>query len=191
MGNYLSVFYWIQIMEIETRRLLLRPLRDDDAPALASALNNFNVAKNLARVPFPYTIENAKLFIDLQRDFVSPAKFCAITFKCAADEVIGMISYEPTDGTGEIEFGYWLRECCWHMGIMSEASAALVHFAMAQTDIEQLHSGYHIDNPNSGRILRKLGFIETHEEMNFSVAQNKEVSVMKMVLTRTKWQATQ
>ncbi len=178
-------------MELETRRLLLRPLREDDAPAIARGLNNYNVVKNLAVVPFPYSIADAKFFINLQRGFDPRAKTCAIAFRCAPDEVIGVVSYNYHADGDRFEFGYWLRECCWHMGLMSEAAAALVRFAMMQTEIKALHSGYHTDNPNSGRILRKLGFVETHLAMNKSSAQGKEVPVMKMVLPCETWLAQQ
>jgi RimJ/RimL family protein N-acetyltransferase len=172
------------IMDIETKRLLLRPLRDDDAPAMVRALNTFEVSKNLARVPFPYTLDDAHFFITLQRRFKDPSMICAIAFRCAPDELIGVISFEDN-----LEFGYWLRECCWQMGIMSEAAAALVRFAFDQAKLGELRSGYHIDNPNSGRILRKIGFVETHQEMNFSLAQGKDVLVVKMQLTRERWEA--
>jgi RimJ/RimL family protein N-acetyltransferase len=166
-------------MEIETKRLLLRPLRDDDAVAMAHALNNFSVSKNLARVKFPYSVEDAIGFINLQRGFVAPSKVCAITFRCAPDELIGMVSIRE-----DFELGYWLRECCWHQGIMSEAASALVADVFKQPEIQTLHSCYYTHNPNSGRILRKLGFVETHQAMQFSLAQGKDVPVMKMRLNR-------
>ena len=177
-------------MELETRRLLLRPPQDDDAPAMALALNNFNVSKNLARVKFPYTLEDAQAFITSQRGFDPRSVVCAITFRCAPNELIGVIACE-LDDTGAFEFGYWLRECCWGMRIMGEAAMALVAHAFTRPDIAALHSAYHLDNPNSGRILRKLGFEETHQEMNFSAAQAKQVAVMKLRLTRANWLAQQ
>jgi len=169
-------------MDIETTRLLLRPLRDDDAPAMAQSLNNYDVAKNLARVPFPYAVEAAKDFITRQRSFVAPAKICAMAFRCAPDELIGVVSFEAS-----LDFGYWLRPCCWNMGIMSEAALALVNHAFAVEKLERLSSSYHLDNPNSGRILRKLGFVETHGQMQFSLAQGNAVSTMKLLLTRENW----
>ena len=170
-------------MELETRRLLLRPLRDDDAHAMTLALNNINVSRNLARVKFPYMLEDAQAFIPLQRGFDPRSKICAITFRCAPDELIGMVSYEYGLGDKPV-LGYWLRECCWNMGIMSEAATAVTHHAFTHNEVETLLSGYHTDNPNSGRILRKLGFVETHQAMNFSLAQNREVLTAKLSLTR-------
>ncbi len=169
-------------MAIETKRLLLRPLRDEDAPAIATALNNYDVAKNLARVPFPYAVKAAQDFITRQRSFAAPNKICAIAFRCAPDELIGAVSYEAS-----LDFGYWLRPCCWNMRIMSEAATALVSHAFAVEKLEKLNSSYHLDNPNSGRILRKAGFAETHQEMNYSLAQGKNVPVMKLQLTRAAW----
>jgi len=173
-------------MELETRRLLLRPLSEDDAPAMSRALNNFNVSHNLARVKFPYKLEDAQAFITSQRGFDPRSVVCAITFRCAPDELIGVIACE-VDDTGAFEFGYWLRECCWGMRLMSEAAVALVAHAFTQPEITALHSAYHLDNPNSGRILRKLGFEETHQEMNFSATQGKQVAVTKLLLTHARW----
>ena len=173
-------------MELETRRLMLRPLRDDDAHAMALALNNLNVSRNLARVKFPYMLEDAQAFIAAQRGFDPRSVILAIAFRAAPDELIGVITYEVTD-EGEYEFGYWLRECSWRMGLMTEAAAALVCYAFTKGNLTTLASSYHKDNPNSGRILRKIGFVETHETMSFCLALNKDVPSTQLHLTREIW----
>ncbi len=173
-------------MEIETSRLLLRPLRGDDAFAMAQALNNLNVSRNLARVKHPYGLAEAKDFITIQRSFDSRSVVSAIAFRAAPDELIGTISYEYSEGADAI-FGYWLRECCWRMGLMTEAVAALVRYAFTEGNVATLASAYHKDNPNSGRILRKIGFVEIRETMSFSLAQNTEVSSIQLRLTHDVW----
>lgn len=172
-------------MELETRRLLLRPLRDDDAPAMARALNNYEVVKNLSLVPFPYRLEHAEQFIGLQKGFDDRSMTSAIAFRAAPDELIGLISYKFEPGEAHAEFGYWLHEACWGMRIMSEAAAALVAHAFSNGNAEELRSGFW--NPVSGRILRRLGFEETHEAPIFSAAQNREVPAMKLRLSRSMW----
>jgi RimJ/RimL family protein N-acetyltransferase len=191
MGNLLSVFVWTCIMDIETKRLLLRPLRDDDAPAIARALKNYDVCKNLARVPFPYTLQDAAAFIALQANHEPRSKTCAIAFKCAPDELIGVVSYEYFALKDQIEFGYWLSECCWHQRLMSEAAAALVKFAFTQTETPALHAGYYLENPVSGRILQGLGFAGGRQGMSFSLAQGKEVPVIRVQLARERWSGLQ
>ena len=93
-------------MEIETRRILLRQLQDDDAPAMAQGVNNFNVSRNLARVKFPYFVEDAKSFIALQRSFDPRSVISAITFRAAPDELIGMVTYEFGEKNSMPDFGY-------------------------------------------------------------------------------------
>jgi RimJ/RimL family protein N-acetyltransferase len=176
-------------MELETRRLLLRPLRDDDAPAMARALNNYEVSKNLSRVPFPYTLEDARFFIDLQRDFDPQSKICAITFRAAPDELLGVIAYERKAHGEAFEFGYWLSESCWGMRIMTEAAQAMVVQAFLSDGVETLTSGFW--NPVSGRLLRNLGFVETQRSTIFSLAQNREIPAMKLELTHDMWLAQQ
>ena len=178
-------------MELETRRLLLRPLDDDDAPALATGVNNLNVSRNLARVKIPYTVQDAQSFITAQRKFDPRSVICAITFRAAPDELIGVVSYEFSANLAEAEFGYWLRECCWKMRIMSEAAAALVIHAFTSGGVAKLVSGYHADNANSGRILRRIGFTQSHTELNFSLAQNRDVPTVKLSLTSEAWAAQQ
>jgi [ribosomal protein S5]-alanine N-acetyltransferase len=178
-------------MELETRRLLLRPLIDDDAYAITMGLNNLNVSRNLARVPYPYALEDAQAFIPLQRSFDPRSVVCAIAFRAAPDELIGMISYEYGISKDDAVLGYWLSESCWKMRLMSEAAAALVNYAFTQGGVETLTSAFHTDNPNSGRILQRLGFSQTHEEMNFSLAQAKLVPSAQLSLTAEAWAAQQ
>ena len=177
-------------MELLTQRLLLRPFRDEDAHAVMHGLNNISVARNLARVKFPYAIEDAWHWFNLRHSFDPRSVICAIAFRAAPDEVIGTISYEYREGVDTI-FGYWLRECCWRMGLMSEAAITLVHHAFTQGNVEALASSYHKDNPNSGRILRRLGFVETHETMSFCLALNTDVPSIQLHLTHEDWLAQQ
>jgi RimJ/RimL family protein N-acetyltransferase len=176
-------------MELETRRLILRPLRDDDAPAMAHSLNNYEVSKNLSRVPFPYTLEDARFFIALQRNFDPRSRVCAIAFRAAPDELIGVVAYErKTEGEG-FEFGYWLSESCWGMRIMTEAALAMVAHAFLADGVDVLEAGYW--NPVSGRLLRKLGFVETHKADCASLAQGKPVTSTRLHLTQEMWAGQQ
>jgi len=176
-------------MELETRRLRLRPLRDDDAPAIASGINNLNVSRNLARVPFPYHMADAQAFIALQRTFDPRTKVCGIAFRCAPDELIGVISYEWR-AHEPFELGYWLRECCWGLGLMKEAAAAMVGQAMSQAGASELQAYYHDGNVASARILQGLGFEITGQRLSFSLAQGRDVPSTQLRLAQQKSRAS-
>ena len=55
-------------MIIESKRLILRNWKDEDIDDLVEGLNNINVAKWMAGVPFPYTKKDAKNFIEMAKN---------------------------------------------------------------------------------------------------------------------------
>ncbi|MBM3507680.1 MAG: hypothetical protein FJX64_08185 [Alphaproteobacteria bacterium] len=50
--------------EIRTPRLILRAPRADDAAAIAALANDWDVVRQTASLPFPYTEADARIFID-------------------------------------------------------------------------------------------------------------------------------
>ena len=50
-------------MIIESKRLVLRNWRDEDVDDLVEGLNNINVSKWMAGVPFPYTKRMLKVLL--------------------------------------------------------------------------------------------------------------------------------
>ena len=60
-------------MFARTPRLLLRPGFPEDAPALAAAIADEAIARNLANVPWPYRMRDAEAFLASPRDPVLPS----------------------------------------------------------------------------------------------------------------------
>ena len=52
------------VMKIESKRLILRNWKDGDVKDIVDGLNNIEVAKWMASVPYPYTENDAKNFIE-------------------------------------------------------------------------------------------------------------------------------
>ena len=163
---------------LTTDRLILRPLADGDADAIVRGLNNFNVSRWLARVPYPYGSADAAWFLaDTREAGASVARF-AIT----RDGVLaGIIGIEA----GEI--GYWLAEAHWGRGYGREAAWAAAEHAFQGMGLEGLTAGYFIGNEGSRRILEGLGFTETERNRKFSRARNAEVPHVSLMLTRSDW----
>ena len=145
-------------MFARTSRLLLRPGFPEDAPALAAAIGDRTIARNLAVVPWPYTLRDAEAFLARPRDPVLPA----------------LLIFERTDGaprlvgscglgrrpSGAVELGYWIARPMWGYGFATEAGRALIGIARA-LGLGQLEASHFIDNPASARVLDKLGFEST------------------------------
>ena len=142
-------------MFARTPRLLLRPGFPEDAPALAAAMSDRAIARNLAVVPWPYTLRDAEAFLASPRDPVLPS-FLIFERTDAAPRLIGScgLGRRPS---GAVEMGYWIGRAFWDRGFASEACAALIEIART-LGLSRLEASHFIDNPASARVLDKLGF---------------------------------
>ena len=61
-------------MKIERKRLILRNWEDKDLEDIVDGLNNIEVAKWLASVPYPYTKQDAKNLLKEQRKTMKTSK---------------------------------------------------------------------------------------------------------------------
>ena len=59
----------VRISVLETPRLLLRPLRSDDAERLTELLQDPEIAKWTNSIPWPYSIEKNRLVIETLLDY--------------------------------------------------------------------------------------------------------------------------
>jgi RimJ/RimL family protein N-acetyltransferase len=144
-------------MFARTERLLLRPSWPEDAAELHAAIADEGIVRNLARAPWPYTVEEAVRFATLQHDEKYPA-FLLMLRTDGAPRLIGACGLG--EHNGEAELGYWIARPYWGLGFASEAARAVLGIAKA-IGHQKLVAGHFTDNPASGRVLRKLGFQPT------------------------------
>ena len=169
---------------LETERLLLRPQEAADISSLVPLLNDFEVAKNLASVPHPYTEEDARGF--LARGANDRATGVAYPFALVtkgANALIGGCGLRLRDN-GIFEIGYWIGRPYWGQGYASEAARRVAAFAFGELKAETLSAGWFHDNPASGRVLEKLGAVPAGVDHRDSVARGHAVYCYKVVLDR-------
>lgn len=142
-------------MFARTPRLLLRPGFPEDAPALAAAMSDKAVVRNLAVVPWPYTLRDAEAFLASPRDPVLPS-FLIFERTETAPELIGSCGLGRRS-SGAVEMGYWIARAHWGRGFATEACRALIDIARTLR-LASLEGSHFIDNPASGHVLGKLGF---------------------------------
>ena len=145
-------------MFARTPRLLLRPGFPEDAPALAGAIADRAIARNLAVVPWPYTLRDAEAYLASPRDPILPS---LLIFERTEGEprLVGScgLGRRPS---GAVEMGYWIGRPHWGRGFATEAGLALVDIGRT-LGLARLEASHIIDNPASGRVLEKLGFEST------------------------------
>ncbi len=146
-------------MFVRTDRLLLRPGWMEDAPELVDAIAREDVAFTLARMPWPYTLDHAQAWLSMPRA-AGDASLLVYERTGGAPRLIGGIALSPDDA-GAVELGYWITPSAWGRGFATEAGAAMVIMARDTLRLDRLVSWHFIENPASGRVLRKLGFVPT------------------------------
>jgi RimJ/RimL family protein N-acetyltransferase len=145
-------------MFARTTRLLLRPGFPEDAQALAMAIADQAIVRNLAVVPWPYTLRDAEAFLASPRDPVLPS-FLIFERTDGAPRLVGSCGLGRR-ASGAVELGYWIGRPFWGRGLATEAGRALIDIARALR-LGQLEASHFIDNPASARVLDKLGFQST------------------------------
>jgi len=145
-------------MFARTPRLLLRPGFPEDAPALAVAIADEAIVRNLSTAPWPYRMRDAEAFLASPRDPVLPS-FLVFERTDGAPRLVGSCGLGRR-ASGAVEMGYWIARAYWGRGFATEACGALIEIARA-LGLRQLAASHFIDNPASARVLDKLGFEST------------------------------
>jgi 8-oxo-dGTP diphosphatase len=149
---------------LRTQRLTIRPFKAADAPAMHRLVNDWEVAKYLARVPFPYPRDLADEWIasTWPRIEAGDAWDLAIIGEEAGKEVlVGCIALTMQRGTRQAELGYWVGRKFWGHGVAPEAAGRLLNWAFATLPLDSVVASALEENERSGQVLRRLGFAET------------------------------
>jgi len=139
---------------LESKRLVLRAPRLEDAKTVAMLANDRRIAENTARIPYPYKLSDAESFIKtVNRGSDSEAVFL-ITLRDKT--VVGACGITEQEQVAEL--GYWLGVPHWGNGYATEALHALIDYAFGDLDHTALQAGARVTNPASRRVLEKCGF---------------------------------
>ena len=139
-----------------SERLLLRPIWPEDWRGIFSGIADECVVRNLARAPWPYHESDAREFAAQPLDCAS-TKF--LITRAADAAIVGCIGLDPM-AEEDIELGYWIARPYWGQGYASEAGHSALEIARTLGH-GRIVASHFLDNPASGRVLEKLGFVPT------------------------------
>jgi len=146
-------------MFYRSERLFLRPAFPEDAREIYEGICDAGVVQMLARVPWPYSRADADAFCALPEDPQAP-RFAITLPERKGAPIVGVVGFHPAEGG--LGFGYWVARDHWGRGYATEAGRGALRVARALGH-KRIVAGHYVDNPASGRVLRKLGFRETGE----------------------------
>jgi RimJ/RimL family protein N-acetyltransferase len=167
-------------MFARTERLLLRPGWPEDAPAVYEAINDQAIVRNLGSAPWPYRREDADQFLSLERPVLHP-NFLIFRRSSESPQLVGSIGFGDM-GSGDLEIGYWIARDHWGRGYATEAARAVLDIAKTVGHREMLAEHF-VDNPGSGKVLKKLGFRPTgHIAPRYSKGRGEKVDAVQFKL---------
>ena len=176
---------------IGTERLLLRPLRVDDAEALFAVFANWEVIRWLSLPPWPYALGDAVEFIESCAGHDLTKTTFAITLGNALIGGVDVRVRPASDSQSRPgpHLGYWLGQPYWGRGYMSEAARGFVAHVFAAGAGDIVYSGAFADNVASLRVQEKLGFVRVGETTMYSRPLGGAYPHINTKLTRSAFEA--
>ena len=168
----------------ETDRIILRPWHEDDAEVLYKYASDPDVGPRAGWPPHKSVEES--LFVI--RNVFSGEGMWTVEWK-ETGEPIGCVGYLPASASNlkikddEAEVGYWIAKPYWGKGICTEALHLVIDYCFNVKNFTTLWGDYFPENPASGKVMKKCGFVDTGEETvcpNLVVGADRPVRVMKL-----------
>lgn len=148
-----------RISTLDTPRLLLRPLRNDDADALLAIFSDPEVMRYWNTPPWT-TRQDALAFIAGTTAALAEGATLALGIVRKADQqLIGkclLASYAPASRRAELGFG--IARQAWGQGHVQEAAGALITHAFDALGLRRIEAEIDPANLASARALERLGF---------------------------------
>lgn len=152
------------ILNIETPRLILRPLEISDAEAMFAMDSNPTVHQYLWQNPSKDISETIQIIEFVQKQYEENGIGRFATILKETGEFVGWTGIKfindhvENGNTNFYDYGYRLNEKFWNKGIATEASRAWLDFGFNQMNIQEMNAYTHAKNGASNHVLNKVGF---------------------------------
>ena len=175
------------IMVLETKRLILRPWREEDADDLYTYASDPDVGPPAGWPPHT-SVENSREII---REVLSAPETYAVCLKEDGKPIgsVGLHRNDLAENDDEYELGYWIGKPFWGRGLIPEASRELLCYAFEKLGMQRIWCGRYEGNEKSRRVQEKLGFVHHHTTEGLEVSLLGEIRTGYVTLmTRENWE---
>jgi len=145
---------------IETHRLILRPFRVEDAPAMfRNWASDPIVTEYLTWSPHTSEQATAELLETWAKETAeNPFYFqWAIELKSIGEPIGSISAMHVNEKVESCELGWCIGTPWWGQGIMPEAGAAVIAYLFDKVGLNRVAAKHDTRNPKSGRVMQKLG----------------------------------
>lgn len=141
---------------LHTERLILRPPRMSDAPAIQTLASDRDIAANTLNIPHPYPSNGAIEWLSGLDEAMQNGDYSFAIIRRDDDAYLGTIGiHNQTDGVAEI--GYWIGKPYWGQGYATEAVRRIIRFGFDHMGLDRIYASYFSHNKASRRVMEKCG----------------------------------
>lgn len=172
---------------LETKRLLLRPWREDDLDDLFEYASVDGVGEMAGWPHHTSKDESARILAS----FIDGKNVFAIEYK-ENKKVIGSLGLHESWANGDAtygaltqkEIGYVLSKDYWGLGLMPEAVSRVIDYCFGELKLEAVTVGRFKTNDQSRRVIEKCGFRFVKSDVYNANLLNKQIEDMRYILLK-------
>lgn len=146
---------------IHTDRLVLRPLKPEDAQALFAIFSDQEVMRYWNTAPWA-SLDDAQRFIQTSSEAMDAQESMTLGIaQKTTGALIGkcmLFNYEP--GSKRAEIGFGIGRPHWGHGFVAEAGRALLAYGFDTLGLRRVEAEIDPKNVSSGKTLERLGFVQ-------------------------------
>jgi ribosomal-protein-alanine N-acetyltransferase len=142
---------------LETRRLVLRPIEEGDAPGLHGAYGN---AEAMRFWDAPATRDVTETAAHIRNSLAVERRWHGMwAIVARSGGFAGMINYHNVDPRNRrLALGWILAPAFWHQGLMTEAAEAVLSHCFSVMEINRVEALIEPENIASRGLAARLGF---------------------------------
>ncbi|PIF43569.1 RimJ/RimL family protein N-acetyltransferase [Chryseobacterium sp. 52] len=141
---------------IETERLILSQLKEEDIPFVTEYLQNKIFSDLTSNIPYPYTRQHAEFWLKISKEAFENNTGYTFALRDKEGKIMGAIGLHDREDD-KAELGYWMGRPFWNKGYVTEAAIALIDFGFQELECNKIYATFFLHNPASGRIMEKIG----------------------------------
>jgi RimJ/RimL family protein N-acetyltransferase len=156
-------------VQLETGRLLLRPISTDDLDQFVALHDDPEVTRHITRFDRPAAEERLRAN---DREWEERGHGLLAVIDKENGEFLGRtgLKHWPQFGeVGETEIGWALRHEAWGQGYATEAATACLEWAFSDFDFDYVTAMIGAGNDRSVRVAARLGFTPIREDIVMDV----------------------
>lgn len=177
-------------INLETDRLVLIPISEDDAEDIYQNVKEYDIARWLINLPHPYPKDGAIKFIREAKELMKKGNSYELAIRLKSNgELIGVMTLCKVDKKNKnSELGYWIAKKYWNIGLATEVGFKVLEFGFNVLKLERIFAKCVPENEASKKVMEKIG-MEYEGTMHHEILkENKYLDMSYYGIIKEEWE---